>query len=137
MNNRIDFIQLGLLKEHLSPHFSVLKNKQLSDGAVKEAQGGLQRLMCLHVGDSNLRSIPADLPAALVELGLHGSSTRSVTEWAWTQGRSLEALSLHSSGLTHQPFPKEVFHSLTSLRVMKMNFNQLRSVHSHSSPPHS
>ena len=128
-------MQLGLLKEYLSPDFSVLKNKQLSDGAVKEAHEGLQRLLCLHVGDNNLRSIPAGLPTALAEPELGSGSTRSIAEWAWTQCRNLAALSLHSSRLTHQPFPKAMFHSLTSLHMTKMNFSQLRSIHCPNSPP--
>lgn len=134
MNNRIDFIQLGLLKKYLSSEFSVLKNKKLSDGTMKEAYEGLQRIMHLHVDDSNLRSILADLPTALAELGLGSGSTCSIAERAWTQCTNLAALSLHSSSLTHQPFPKAAFHSLTSLHMMKMNFSQLRSIHSHNSP---
>lgn len=87
----------------MSPDFSVLKNKQLSDGAMKEACEGLQRLMCLHVGDNNLRRVLTDLPAALMELGTGSGSTRSIAEQAWTLCRSLQR-----SRLTHQPFTKAV-----------------------------
>lgn len=45
VNNGINFIQLALLKVYLASHFSVLKNKQLRDGAVKEACEGLQRVV--------------------------------------------------------------------------------------------
>lgn len=125
INNRVDFICLGLLKGYSSPDFSVLKNKQLSDGALKESCEGLQRLMCLHVGDNNFRSILTDPPAALTELGTGSGSTLSIAEQAWTPCGSLQR-----SRLTHQPFTKAV-----SLRnVFAHDEDELESTEEHAFP---
>lgn len=111
------------MKEYLSPDFSMPKNKQVSDGAVKEAYQGLPRLTCLHVGDAKFGARRHIFPCP----GRAGARQQQHPQ------QNLAALSLYSSRLITKPFPKAAFHSLTSLHTM--NFSQLRSVNSPSSSP--
>ncbi|KAM6381858.1 keratocan-like [Alca torda] len=138
MNNRIDFIQLGLLKEYLSPDFWLLKNKQLSDGAIKEAEEGLQRLMCLHMGDSKLRSIPADLPTALAvshilplalkELYLAASKISVILTDVFSELSELGKLDLSHNRIAEKGIMKAAFGSTVKLENLNLAEDLLTGV---------
>ncbi|KAM9823954.1 podocan-like protein 1 [Neosynchiropus ocellatus] len=130
MNNRIDGIQLDLLKGYTSLEFLVLSNNRLTDGAIKGAFEGVPALKRLFLDRNLLASVPADLPASLEELRLEGNQLRVMSEAAWTRCPGLLVLSLNNNSLGSGSgsLPKGVLRPLTRLRALNLDHNQLSSV---------
>ncbi|RXM27302.1 Lumican [Acipenser ruthenus] len=128
MNNKIDLIQLDLLKEYLTMEFLVLSNNRLTDSAIEGAFEGIEKLTRLYLDKNLLSSIPTDLPPTLEELRLNLNNISVMSEQAWSRCKSLKIISINNNTLTNDSIPAGVFSSLTNLQTLSLNHNQLIGV---------
>ncbi|MGH0128398.1 UNVERIFIED_CONTAM: hypothetical protein FKN15_004728 [Acipenser sinensis] len=126
MNNKIDLIQLDLLKEYLTVEFLVLSNNRLTDSAIEGTFEGI--LTRLYLDKNFLSSIPTDLPPTLAELRLNLNNISVMSEQAWSRCKSLKIISINNNTLTNDSIPAGTFSSLTNLQTLSLNHNQLIGV---------
>lgn len=128
MNNKIDLIQLDLLKEYLTLEFLVLSNNRLTDSAIEGAFEGIEKLTRLYLDRNLLSSIPTDLPPTLEELRLNLNNISVMSEQAWSRCKSLKIISINNNTLTNDSIPAGAFSSLINLQTLSLNHNQLIGV---------
>ncbi|XP_041114422.1 asporin [Polyodon spathula] len=128
MNNKIDLVQLDLLNEYLTLEFLVLSNNRLTDSAIEGAFEGIEKLTRLYLDKNLLSSIPTDLPPTLEELRLNLNNISVISEQAWSRCRSLKVISINNNTLTNDSIPAGAFSSLTNLKTLSLNHNQLIGV---------
>ncbi|XP_067110804.1 wu:fc23c09 [Osmerus mordax] len=130
MHNRIDSIQLDLLRDYLSMEFLVLSSNQLTDGSVEGAFEGIRALKRLYLDRNLLANVPTDLPPSLEELRLDANLLTGMSEAAWERCPGLLVLSLsnNSLGSGMDSLPAGVLSPLGSLRTLNLDHNQLTSV---------
>nr|XP_061809475.1 asporin-like [Nerophis lumbriciformis] len=130
MNNRIQSIQLDLLRGYASMEFLVLSGNRLTDGSVEGAFEGVLALKRLYLDQNLLASIPTDLPASLEELRLDNNRVRMMSDWVWSCCPGLLVLSLSNNSLGNESgsLPDAVLSPLHCLKTLNLDHNWLTCV---------
>ncbi|XP_061663943.1 wu:fc23c09 [Syngnathoides biaculeatus] len=130
MNNRIDSIQLDLLRGYASMEFLVLSKNQLTDDSLEGAFQGIQALKRLYLDQNLLSSVPTDLPASLQELRLDNNRVRLMSQSSWARCPGLLVLSLSNNSLGDPSgsLLDAVLSPLHHLRTLNLDQNQLTTV---------